>query len=392
VAPDSSKSVWRHATAFSAAVVLLEIGAALAAESLRSDGGDSSVGRIAAVSGLLLLGTFAVTVSVAFAIIRPWWRALAAQARKAGADDSMAELERRYRAEIEVLADGLKRMAEENARSKDALASEIERRSHAIEQLRLADRMRTVGALASGLAHELGTPLNVVEGHARLMLERPDVDPDVRARAQAIAGQAVKMTRLVRHLVDFARRGSPVKEPAALSVLVRRSISVLAPFAKEHGAEIVLEVDDEVELPADPTTLQQVITNLLVNAVQATPLHGEPITVEIVAPRFLEPPMGEGRGAGRYAQLRVTDHGVGIAAPDRRHIFEPFFTTRDVGEGTGLGLSIAYGIVQDHGGWITASSAPGSPTVLEVTLPAFRSLDSVLPVEGEPSAEAFRAA
>jgi signal transduction histidine kinase len=150
-------------------------------------------------------------------------------------------------------------------------------------------------------------------------------------------------------------------------------------YAKQSGGAVEVVAPEEVRIAIDAATIQQVVMNLIVNAIQATPPGGDPVTVEIVPAREMEPPAGEGRGVGPYVAVRVIDHGSGIAPVDLAHIFEPFFTTKDVGEGTGLGLSVSYGIVQDHGGWISATSSRGAPTVFEVNLPAFRGPESLLP-------------
>ncbi len=328
---------------------------------------------------LLGLGGAALVFAVFTGLVRPAIVAWSRRTRTEGEREASVRIDRRYREQLHALGDAMTQMAAVHARSREELGTETEGRVRAIEQLRHADRMRTVGALASGLAHELGTPLNVVEGHARLMLASPRLGPELREGAQAIADQSVKMTRLVKHLITFARRRGPSKEPTDMSALVGTTLAMLSTYAKQRGVTVLLEDPGDLELSVDASTMQQVLTNLIVNAIQATPPGAAPILVEVVAPRVLEPPMGEGRGEGAYAVIRVTDHGGGIAREDLGHIFEPFFTTRDVGEGMGLGLSVAHGIVQDHGGWISAASEPGATTVIEVTLPAFRTRESAWP-------------
>jgi signal transduction histidine kinase len=128
---------------------------------------------------------------------------------------------------------------------------------------------------------------------------------------------------------------------------------------------------------ADPIQLQQALTNLLVNAVQASP-DGKAVEVSVGRER-LAPPVGLSSDLGgdvqEYARIRVADEGPGIPPEDVGRIFEPFFTTKDVGEGTGLGLSVAYGIVRDHGGWIAVESEAGRGSRFSIYLP---------PVQGAP--------
>ena len=117
----------------------------------------------------------------------------------------------------------------------------------------------------------------------------------------------------------------------------------------------------------DPAQLQQVLTNLIINAIQALPDKDGTISVSLELRTGVKPP-ADGQ-PGDYWLVQVEDNGQGISEEVIDHVFEPFFTTKDVGEGTGLGLSIAYGIVQEHGGWITVRSQPGRGTTFGVFLP-----------------------
>jgi len=358
-----------------------EIGAVVVEDSLEDEAAylRGSVLRTLAVALLLSIATALVIVWVGVTFVGRPIRALVAHARKVGAGDFKARSDIAQNDEIGVLAIEMNEMTDELARSRAALANETDRRLRTLEQLRHADRLGTVGTLASGLAHELGTPLNVVQGHAGLILERKELGRDVLNGAKVIADQTVKMTRLVRQLLDFARRKGPTKEDTDLCDIAKKVVSVLEAYAKQYGGTVEIVAPESVRIAIDASTIQQVVMNLVVNAIQATPAHGAPVKVEIVPAREIEPPLGEGRGPGPYVALRVVDSGSGIAPDDLAHIFEPFFTTKEVGEGTGLGLSVSYGIVQDHGGWITATSRAGEPTVFEVNLPAFRPAGSLRP-------------
>jgi signal transduction histidine kinase len=117
----------------------------------------------------------------------------------------------------------------------------------------------------------------------------------------------------------------------------------------------------------DAGQIEQVITNLVMNAVQAMPGGGQVVTA--VGPCHAKPPAGHAGGAGEYLCLSVTDEGTGIVEEHRQHVFEPFFTTKDVGEGTGLGLAIVYGIIAEHGGWIDVTSELGKGSCFSVYLP-----------------------
>ncbi len=175
----------------------------------------------------------------------------------------------------------------------------------------------------------------------------------------------------MRQLLDFARRGTSHRAAVEMTGLVQQVLAVLQPLAEKQ--DINFRVVDEAGptvCQADAGQIQQVLTNLIVNAGQAMPDGG---TVEIGLRRQrAEPPdraPETGRGAGRYLSISVNDQGQGIAEEHLSQIFEPFFTTKDVGEGTGLGLSIAYGIAEEHGGWIDVHSQLGQGSTFTLYLP-----------------------
>jgi signal transduction histidine kinase len=236
-----------------------------------------------------------------------------------------------------------------------------------IEQLRHADRLSTVGKLASGIAHELGTPLTVVSGRARLIADGLSGE-ETRESALTIADQAQRMTRIIRQLLDFARRRSAAKSPEDLRAVARQTVSLLSPLADKRGARITLdEPDTPLMAEVDVGQLQQALTNLVVNAIQAMPRGGAVRCAVGRAPA--RPPADHGGAEGEYLSVAVTDEGEGMSEETMAHIFEPFFTTKPVGEGTGLGLSVTYGIVKDHGGWIELESSPGAGTRFTIRLP-----------------------
>lgn len=237
-----------------------------------------------------------------------------------------------------------------------------------LEQLRHADRLATVGKLASGIAHELGTPLNVVSARAKMIADGETTTEESQNYASVIVGAADRMTKIIRQLLQFARRRGPEKSAGDVYELARESLSLLQPLAKKH--DVSLELDEAgrgTTLRVDAGQLQQVITNLVMNAIQAMPRGG---SVRISCSRELAtPPADLGGSEQRYVCVRVDDDGEGIPVDALPHVFEPFFTTKDVGEGTGLGLAVSYGIVRDHGGWIAVVSKGGSGSSFRVYLP-----------------------
>jgi signal transduction histidine kinase len=209
--------------------------------------------------------------------------------------------------------------------------------------------------------------MNVVLARAELIgLEAPS-ETSV-ASARIIKSQIQRMAAMIRQLLDFGRRGRSHKETGDLGELCERTIQLVEPLAKRNNVTLELrEPGSPVHSEIDSAQIQQVLTNLIENAVHAMP-QGGTVTLHVEGGPFHSSNGTDFEGAA-HARLVVEDHGVGIPSENLAHIFDPFFTTKDVGQGTGLGLSIAYGIVQDHGGWIEVSSTPGEGSRFSVYLP-----------------------
>jgi two-component system, NtrC family, sensor kinase len=237
-----------------------------------------------------------------------------------------------------------------------------------LDQLRHADRLATVGKLASGVAHELGTPLNVVGARARMVATGETTLEESREYAGIIVGATDRMTATIRQLLQFARRSGPNKAPHDVRKLVAEAVELLRPLARKVQAELTLASSNaDATANVDAGQIQQVITNLVMNAIQAMPRGG---IVELnVQKERVTPPGEANRPEGDYLCLRVQDEGEGISPENLTRIFEPFFTTKDVGAGTGLGLAVSYGIVRDHGGWIAVESKVRAGATFSVYLP-----------------------
>jgi signal transduction histidine kinase len=235
-------------------------------------------------------------------------------------------------------------------------------------QLERADRLAMVGKLAAGIAHELGTPLAVVAGRARQLASGQVPPEQLSSAAKTIADHADRMAAIIRQLLDYARRRGPRLGRFDLRTLLRQTVTLLEPVASRAEVSLVLDEAAGARVALfDGGQLLQVMTNLVANAVQATPAGGR-VTLRL-AEAELTPPAETGLPAGRYVQVRVTDTGIGIAAEHLGKVFEPFFTTKDTGEGTGLGLSVAQGIVRDHEGWIAVESQRGQGSTFIIHLP-----------------------
>ncbi len=313
---------------------------------------------------ILLTAALLAAASTVAALGVGWWfvarpiERLIGLARNIGAGDLSGRIELTQNDELGQLAREMSAMSEGLQRTRRSLVAETEARLSAVSQLRHADRLSLIGTLAAGFAHELGTPLNVVGATARMIRTGEIPADEVAAEVDVIEQQADRMTGIVRQLLDFARPRAPVTESSDLVALVRSTVRLMQTYARPRGVELVVE---EPALPVvaavDPGQLQQVVSNIVVNAIQAMAEGGE---VRIAL--GLDAPHSE-------AWIEVADQGPGIPEELRGQLFEPFFTTKEVGAGTGLGLSVAWGIVNEHGGRIDIGATPQGGAKLTVRLP-----------------------
>jgi signal transduction histidine kinase len=310
-------------------------------------------------------GVAVVVLGMAF-IGRPLNR-LVEKTRRVGTGDLTGPIILKRHDEMGELARALNEMCEHLAEVRANLLAETEARVQALQQLRHADRLTTVGRLAAGMAHELGTPLNVASARADMICEQTS-RRDVADSARIVKAQVDRITKIVRQLLDFARQHDSHRAKQDLRELAVRTAEVVASIAKKQGIEICVAPSvDPLVMEVDAGQIQQVLTNLMVNAIQAMPKAGR-VTVRLgrtkARPPGLQPPKDL-----TCARIEVHDEGCGISQDHLNQIFDPFFTTKEIGEGTGLGLSIAYGIVRDHGGWMEVESEPGKGTSFSVFLP-----------------------
>jgi two-component system, NtrC family, sensor kinase len=307
-----------------------------------------------------------IAASLALWLVGRPVRQLRAKAQRAAAGDFSGRLGIRQRDEIGELARDLDQMWECIDEANRRLKKETEARVAALEQLRHSERLATVGQLAAGVAHQIGTPLNVIAARAKMITATPEAPPPVTDHARIIGEQTERITSTIRQLLDFSRRRGVKLGPANLRHLVTRTLDLLTPLANSRGVTLVCEADTPVVVQVDQNQILQALANIVVNGIQAMP-NGGRVVVEI-GERRVQPPATHGGSEGEYPCLIISDEGRGIPAEDLPHIFEPFFTTKDVGEGTGLGLSVAYGIVSEHGGWIEVASEVGRGTRFTIYL------------------------
>jgi two-component system, cell cycle sensor histidine kinase and response regulator CckA len=237
------------------------------------------------------------------------------------------------------------------------------------EQLVQSQKMEAIGKLSGGIAHDFNNLLTVIKGYSSLILDRAEPS-EFRTEVQRILDASDKAASLIHQLLAFSRRQVMQPKVFDLNGLLLNLEKMLRRLIGEH-IEIVTETGLDIGfIKADPTQIEQLIMNLVVNAKDAMPKGGkltlQTAVVNLVGSQVLEE---VGSVNGRYVLLTVSDTGFGIDAETKAHIFEPFFTTKARGHGTGLGLSMVYGIVKQSGGHLSVDSEPGRGTSFKIFLP-----------------------
>jgi two-component system NtrC family sensor kinase len=293
---------------------------------------------------------------------------LIAEARRIGRRDHTTPVHLDQKDEIGELAREMAQMSEKLDEADVRVESAHRQKLDALDQLRHADRLRTVGQLASGLAHELGTPLNVVSGRARLIEQADGATDEVVADAKIILDQTQRITDLVKQLLGFARRRRPLAQTADLAVTAAHVAQLLTPLAQKRNVRIEFAAPSgPCVTRCDPLLLEQALTNVALNGIQAMP-EGGALRMRVLR-KLATPPRRPDSEPVPFGVLRVMDEGTGIASENLERIFDPFFTTKDIGDGTGLGLSVVYGILEDHGGFAEVRSEPGKGTEFDLLIP-----------------------
>ena len=250
----------------------------------------------------------------------------------------------------------VKQLASFNQELEKGLVQNRQVLSETQQQLRLMERIAEVGTLAASLAHEIGTPMNVILGRAEMLMQRTD-DATMKKGLGVITAQVERITKLMNQLLACARRGAPNFKPVDLRGVVKDCLEAVEERLSRHCVQVVTEHEEELpHIHGDGDLMMQVLLNLVLNAVQAMPERG---TLRVATARDGE----------HHIRLIVADTGHGIPPDVLPKIFEPFVTTKARGQGTGLGLSVVLGIVQEHGGSIAVDSTPGQGTTFTLLLP-----------------------
>jgi two-component system, cell cycle sensor histidine kinase and response regulator CckA len=244
-------------------------------------------------------------------------------------------------------------------------------------QLRQSQKMEALGGLAGGIAHDFNNLLTVIQGHTEMIVQDLSPDSPLKEDMQEIIAATHRATRLTRPLLALSRR--QVVEETFLEL--GKSLTDIEPLLRRLiPSRIDVKVDlgeEPVTVHADPSQVDQVIMNLVINAVDAVKGTGE---IRLGVDKCTVTPESAASGPweaapGRYVRLRVSDTGGGMPPEVARRVFEPFFTTKPAGQGTGLGLSTVFGIVKQGRGHILLNSAPEAGTTFEILWPLVEGTD-----------------
>ncbi len=271
--------------------------------------------------------------------------------------------------EIATLAREFNLMSEELQRSYANFVREQGEKIKLERDLRHSERLASLGQLSAGLAHELGTPLNIISGRAEYLSRRPRSAEEIKDNLEVIRSQSERIAAIIRELLEFARRKEPRFDSVDVPALLDNVRHMLEHRLREK--HIRVEFGGPPNLPrlhADPDLLQQVFLNLYSNALHALSEGGLIHIAAEIADEEHHLPLS--KNDERRVRIVFEDNGAGIAREHLDRVFDPFFTTKDIGEGTGLGLSVTYGIIKDHGGEIRVESEHGKFTRFIIQLPA----------------------
>jgi two-component system NtrC family sensor kinase len=310
------------------------------------------------IISLLAILSGAVTVWLLISKITKPLRELRDSAEAVGRGDLARRVPVRSRDECGELAAVFNQMTENVQQSRQEIEKTVEDLKNTQAQLIQSEKLSAVGEFVAGVAHELNNPLATVMGFSELL---KDNDPDCKNRRylDMIFKSAQRCQKIVQSLLSFSRRHQPERKPMPVNSMVEAVLDMLNYQLRTNNIEVVTQLDPTLPLVlADGHQIQQVLLNVINNARQAIESHksGGQIRIQTVT-------------VGEHVQVVIRDNGPGIAPENLRKIFDPFFTTKQVGQGTGLGLSLCYGIIKEHGGKITPSSAPGEGATFTIELP-----------------------
>jgi signal transduction histidine kinase len=324
------------------------------------------------MSVLSLTVALVIWLTVRISIRRPVGQ-LVRTALAIGHGDLGRRLTLRRRDEIGLLASALNRMADRLQKAQIRSVAEAEARLALERQVQQAQKLAAVGRLASEVAHEIGTPLNIVSGRAEIIQKGLPADHPLSRHLATILRQTERVSEIIHHLLEYARPRRPAIGPVAVGPILVRTVELLEPQARQRRVHVEAGISDGLPpILADPDQVQQVFLNLMTNALDATPRGGR---VRVAASQGnpenndVRPRIQRGHLEEPFLTLVVADTGRGMPRDRLEQIFEPFFSTKERHGGTGLGLAIVEDIVRAHRAAIEVQSAEGAGTTILLRWP-----------------------
>ncbi|MDY6853405.1 MAG: ATP-binding protein [Thermodesulfobacteriota bacterium] len=232
-------------------------------------------------------------------------------------------------------------------------------------QLQQSEKLATVGELAAGIAHEIGTPLNVIVGTAEFLMMETDEDDPKNDDLRIIISQAEHITKLVQQLLNFSRYNKPEFKTIDINTLINDVLRLTDHQITKEEIKVITDLQPDIPpIIGDDNQLQQVFINIIVNAIHAMPQGGTlTISTSLIYPNL------SSANNNTFVEIRISDTGCGIPHQNIQKIFDPFFTTKDIDKGTGLGLTVSHRIIEDHDGIIDVLSHVDEGTCFSVRLP-----------------------
>ena len=278
--------------------------------------------------------------------------------------------------EVSLLTEEFKKLDEQLDRARRDLLERHRRELELERSLQQAERLATVGTMASGLAHEIGTPMGVIRGRAEHLLHSEQSSEKMRRGLEVIINQIDRVSRIVRMLLDYGRRRECYRTTCDVRQIINNTLSLMETEAARRRVTVVDDLGDRLLYAhCDAGQIQQVFVNLVMNALDAMMPSGGTLRISASSERD---------SSGAVLKLTFADTGIGVAPGDAERVFDPFFTTKEPGSGTGMGLAISQSIMRDHGGNIGFDTGPDGSRFF-VTLPTAAGVDGWTPVREQGS-------
>jgi len=252
-----------------------------------------------------------------------------------------------------------------------AIVKDVTKVKELEKQIQHSDKLALIGQIAAGIAHEIGTPLNVISGNAEYIMMEMGEDNPYKEELETIISQAERIANLIKQLLEFARPRKPNYTKVDVNKEIAHVVELLRHQFEKSNIKLNLKFSNDLPyIWADCSQIHQVFLNIIVNAIQAINENGL-IEIETFA-------------RDGYVNIKFKDNGVGILPEHLDKIFEPFFTTKEAGKGTGLGLAVSKRITDEHRGKIEVESTPGKGTVFTVKFPTYTTKEDEQDDGGEP--------